>query len=159
MTLESSTPVRDLLRAGESRREPPAPPGLVACASVLAVVTFALRLGGLRLTTTVAHWFTERSRMGGSTARTCVPLIVHRVDLAGAFFPGRARCLERSYALHVCLGLCGIPTTVRLGVQPYPFAAHAWVELEGEPVGESPDSLALFTPLPLEGVECRSAVS
>jgi hypothetical protein len=41
---------------------------------------------------------------------------------------------------------------LRLGVQPYPFSAHAWVELDGEPVGDSPDSIALFRPLSLENI-------
>lgn len=107
----------------------------------------------------MARWLTTRGPNGGTADRACVALVVHRVDLAAAFFPARARCLERSFALHVCLGRCGIPTTVRLGVQPYPFAAHAWVELDGEPIGESPDSIALFRALPITGAECRSAVS
>jgi hypothetical protein len=135
------------------------PPGLVACAVVLAIVTLALRFGGLGRTTTVARRLTARCRDGRTPDPACIALVVHRVDLAAAFFPGRARCLERSFALHVCLGRCGIATAVRLGVQPYPFAAHAWVELDGEPVGESPDSIAPFRALPMTGAECRSAAS
>ena len=127
-----------------------APPGLLVCAAVLATVTLGLRLGGLRSTKLLADRLIALRRGGFSTDRTCIPLVVHRVDLAAAFFPGRARCLERSLALYVCLQWCGAPTTLRLGVQPYPFAAHAWVELDGAPIGDSPDSVALFAPLPLD---------
>jgi hypothetical protein len=128
------------------------PPGSLACAAVIVIVTLGLRLGGLRSTKALTRWLIARRRSGAPAERTCIPLVVHRVDLAAAFFPGRARCLERSLALHVCLGWCGVQTTVRLGVQPYPFTAHAWVELDGEPVGDSQDSVALFCPLPLDDV-------
>lgn len=124
------------------------PPGSLACAAVLAVVTLGLRLGGLRSTKALTRWLIARRQGGVPAERTCIPLVVHRVDLAAAFFPGRARCLERSLALYVCLRWCGAEATMRLGVQPYPFTAHAWVELDGEPVGDSRDSIALFSPLP-----------
>jgi hypothetical protein len=135
-----------------ARPESRTPPGSLACAAVLVVVTLALRLGGLRSTRALTRWLIARRQSGVPAERTCIPLVVHRVDLAAAFFPGRARCLERSLALHVCLRWCGAQTTVRLGVQPYPFTAHAWVELDGEPVGDSLDSIALFRPLSLDDV-------
>jgi hypothetical protein len=128
------------------------PPGSLACAAVLVLVTLGLRLGGLRSTKAVTRWLIARRQSGAPAERTSIPLVVHRVDLAAAFFPGRARCLERSLALHVCLRWCGAQTTVRLGVQPYPFSAHAWVELDGQPIGDSQDSVALFCPLPLDDV-------
>ena len=124
------------------------PPGPLACASVLTVVTIALRMRGLRFTKALAERLIAHRAHRPAVDRATLPLVVYRVDLAAAFFPGRARCLERSIALHVCLRWCGAPTVLRLGVQPYPFSAHAWVELDGEPVGDSPDSIALFRPLP-----------
>jgi hypothetical protein len=135
-----------------ARPEVRQPPGGLACAAVLVAVTLGLRLGGLRFTKALTRWLIARRPCGAPAERTCIPQVVHRVDLAAAFFPGRARCLERSLTLHVCLHWCGVPTTVRLGVQPYPFTAHAWVELDGEPVGDSPDSVALFCPLPLDDI-------
>jgi hypothetical protein len=126
-------------------------PGPFACVSVLAIVTPGLRLRGLRFTKALAERLVARRR-GFSSERAFIPVMVRRIDLAAAFFPGRARCLERSIALHVCLRWCGAPTVLRLGVQPYPFSAHAWVELDGEPVGDSPDSIALFRPLSLDNV-------
>jgi Transglutaminase-like superfamily len=127
-------------------------PGHLACAAALMIVILGLRLGGLRFTQSITRWLIAPRRCVAPADRTCIPLVVHRVDLAAALFPARARCLERSFALHICLGWCGIQTTVRLGVQPYPFAAHAWLELDGELVGDSPDSIALFRPLPLDQV-------
>jgi hypothetical protein len=64
--------------------------------------------------------------------------------MAAAFIPGRALCLEQSLALYVCLRRAGVAVGLRLGVQPYPFAAHAWVEYKGEPVGESWDRVGRF---------------
>jgi hypothetical protein len=154
VSITTGTPVSRSAGRPEFR----APPGRLACAAVLVIVTLGLRLGGLRSTTTITRWLIARREGGAPAERTCIPLVVHHVDLAAAFFPGRARCLERSLALHVCLGWCGVQTTVRLGVQPYPFTAHAWVELDGEPVGDSKDCVALFRPLPLDDVKCRSAV-
>ena len=130
--------------------ECPKPPGRLLCAAVLVAVTLGLRLGGLRRTRALTRWLIARRPNAPSVDRTCIPFVVRCVDLAAAFFPGRARCLERSFALHVCLRWCGLPTQIRMGVQPHPFAAHAWVELEGAPVGDSLDSIALFAPLPLE---------
>ena len=44
------------------------------------------------------------------------------------------------------LYLPGVPVQLRIGAQPYPFAAHAWVEHRGEPVGSSYDVVGKFVP-------------
>ena len=139
-------------RARQARSIVTDTPGPFACLSVLAIVTLGLRLRGLRFTKALAERLIAWRRRGLAAERAFIPVVVRRIDLAAAFFPGRARCLERSIALHVCLHWCGAPTVLRLGVQPYPFSAHAWVELDGEPVGDSPDSIALFRPLSLDNV-------
>ena len=54
--------------------------------------------------------------------------------------PGGSRdCLPRSLALFVFLKRCGIDCNHVIGVQRTPFQAHAWVEIEGEPVLERLD--------------------
>jgi hypothetical protein len=68
------------------------------------------------------------------------------VDTAAAFFPGRALCLEQSLALYVCLRRAGVPAELKIGAQPYPFAAHAWVEHRGELIGTSYDLVCQFVP-------------
>lgn len=48
--------------------------------------------------------------------------------------PGDTRCLTRSLVLVRLLARRGIPTRLVIGVKPQPFAAHAWVEYEREPL-------------------------
>ena len=50
-------------------------------------------------------------------------------------------------ALYVLLRRRGIGAELRLGVQPYPFNAHAWVELNGVALNEEPEIISQFVPL------------
>lgn len=74
-----------------------------------------------------------------------------RISLAAAFFPGRALCLEQSLALFTCLRRLGVAADLCLGVQPFPFIAHAWVEVDGLPVLENTDTLHGFVRVPMPG--------
>jgi hypothetical protein len=57
------------------------------------------------------------------------------------------RCLTRSVAIAIYCRMHGCWPTWRSGVRYPPLAAHAWVEAEGCPVGESPGATATFTPI------------
>jgi hypothetical protein len=50
------------------------------------------------------------------------------------------RCLPQALCLRRLLGRHGIPTELKIGVvrRDGELAAHAWVEREGRPLGESP---------------------
>jgi hypothetical protein len=90
-----------------------------------------------------------RSRESAIDGRTdVVNATAKRVVMAAAFFPGRALCLEQSLTLWYLLRRSRIQATFRLGVQAYPFVAHAWVEHAGQPVNESPETLKPLVPLP-----------
>lgn len=58
----------------------------------------------------------------------------------------RANCLHQSLAL--CRVLCrrGLPAKIRIGVKSalQPFEAHAWVEIDGIPVGQLVEDYCLF---------------
>jgi hypothetical protein len=41
-----------------------------------------------------------------------------------------------------------VPVQIRIGVQPYPFYAHAWIELHGAPLTEAPEVVAQFALMP-----------
>jgi hypothetical protein len=43
----------------------------------------------------------------------------------------------------------GIDALVRIGVQPYGFRAHAWVEVAGRPINDVREQVAKFAPLPM----------
>jgi hypothetical protein len=51
-----------------------------------------------------------------------------------ARLPADSRCLFRSLTLMCMLQRRGISQVVVIAVRPRPFAAHAWVEVEGEAV-------------------------
>jgi hypothetical protein len=70
------------------------------------------------------------------------------LEAAATVFPGRARCLEQSLALYVILRRSGIPAVLRVGAQALPFAAHAWVELFGQPLNSDPEVIRGFVPFP-----------
>ncbi len=54
------------------------------------------------------------------------------------------RCLERSVATALLCRLRGAWPDWCTGVSLEPFSAHAWVEAEGEPVGEEPSEIRLL---------------
>jgi hypothetical protein len=73
------------------------------------------------------------------------------VAIAAAFYPGRAQCLEQSLALFLLLRRRAMPVELRIGVQPFPFTAHAWVEHNGRPVNEQEDFVTRLAPFPSIG--------
>lgn len=58
---------------------------------------------------------------------------------AGNWFPGRAACLENSLAAALTAILMRRSVDWCIGIRLMPYAAHAWVEAEGTPVGEPGD--------------------
>ncbi|MCP2170076.1 lasso peptide biosynthesis B2 protein [Goodfellowiella coeruleoviolacea] len=53
-------------------------------------------------------------------------------------------CLQRSIATALLCRLRGSWPTWRTGVRTRPFEAHAWVEVDGIPVGEDPDNIRWY---------------
>ncbi len=121
-------------------------PGVVYSFLVVACSRMSLRFFGFRRTLRLV----KRAALGStSRAPEGSPLEAAKVlATAAAFFPGRAICLEQSVALYYVLRRRGFPVALRIGVQPYPFQAHAWVELDGEPLLENADFVQKFVPFP-----------
>ena len=63
----------------------------------------------------------------------------------------RAQCLHRAIALHYWLRRAHLPSMLRIGVRKEgaALAAHAWVELYGQPLQDHASSVEAFTPLPV----------
>jgi hypothetical protein len=121
-------------------------PSGFTCALTLIISTLALRVLGLRRSLVVAKQLGKRARRAADPSSDFLANVVRKVDVAAAFFPGRALCLEQSLALYVCLQRAGVGAELRIGAQPYPFSAHAWVEYRGELVGTSHDQVSKFVP-------------
>lgn len=66
----------------------------------------------------------------------------------GRRLPFDGTCLVQSLALWWLLRRDGLPAELRIGVERRgeALAAHAWVELCGEPVSDSPEAIARFAP-------------
>lgn len=69
------------------------------------------------------------------------------VAMAAALYPGHAACLERSLLLYWHLRRAGVRVVYRMGVQMYPFLAHAWVEHRGRPINDVAEHVRLFRPI------------
>ncbi|MGH8223674.1 MAG: lasso peptide biosynthesis B2 protein [Woeseiaceae bacterium] len=84
----------------------------------------------------------------GGGAVEAVRATEHAVAMAGAFYPGRALCLEQSLVLYYLLRRQGVAVKYCHGIQAHPFAAHAWVEYGGVAINDVPERVKPFTPLP-----------
>ena len=60
--------------------------------------------------------------------------LAHATRRVLELLPSDSRCLFRSLTLLCLLERRGISQTLVIAVRPQPFAAHAWVEVEGQPV-------------------------
>lgn len=123
------------------------PPGTLRCLLLLAVCDVALRVFGFARTLRFAR------RVAGNNQsehgpNALVDRTLHNILVATAIYPGRSKCLEQAVTSFVLLRRRGFPVDIRLGVQPYPFTAHAWLELNGMPLTESPEVTARFALMP-----------
>jgi hypothetical protein len=123
-------------------------PSVVWCGILVAWIKTLLRLRGFLAT---LEWI--RRRVDTVPASTEAPLeqvraVESAVAMAGALYPGRAKCLEQSLALYYLLRRQGVAVAYCQGVQPYPFRAHAWVEYRGQVINDVPEHARFFARLP-----------
>lgn len=123
-------------------------PSVPACGVLLAAVRISLKTVGFDRTIRVVRRLADRAPLRPEADVAAFPHAARAVALAGAFFPGRAICLEQALALYLALRRRGFPVELRIGVQPYPFFAHAWVEHQGHPVNEDPEVVRHFVTFP-----------
>jgi prolyl oligopeptidase len=73
-----------------------------------------------------------RAQSGGAAQED----IFRAVNLACVFYFKEIFCLQRAAATTCLLRKAGIRAEMVIGIQPLPFHAHAWVEVEGAVVNE-----------------------
>ncbi len=112
-------------------------PSSLRCALVITTVKLSLHLMGLRRTLRAIHRLAPPERATREVEYESVEQVARRVAMIAAFFPARVACLEQSLTLYWLLLRARIPAAFRIGVLPSQFAAHAWVEFDGQPVLES----------------------
>jgi hypothetical protein len=130
---------------------------MIGCAALLTLLASSLRILGMARTLRLARWLgrdRSHARRRWAPRRTSAELVQQtatRVATVAAFYPGRAECLERSLTLFVLLRRRGLQAELRLGVQTYPFLAHAWIEYDGRPVNEQEDFVSRLAAFPSMG--------
>jgi hypothetical protein len=122
----------------------------------IAVLKAALAVAGFGRTWRWIHASAQRVPAWRVVDMAVVARTEYVVAMAAALYPGHAACLERSLMLYWQLRRVGVPATYRMGVQLYPFLAHAWVEHDGVPINDVPEHVRLFRPIDGVGVEVRA---
>jgi len=95
-----------------------------------------LKFGGFqRLIRRVARWPIAEPR----TADRDLCMRVRRmVDRAQMYYPKKAMCLQHSAVVTCLLRRRGVPAEMVLAAQTFPPKAHAWAEVAGDVVSDSP---------------------
>lgn len=102
----------------------------------LLAVDLLLKFGGFqRLIRKVEHWPTASPR--NSDPDTC-RRVRGMVDRAQMYYPKKAMCLQHSAVVTCLLRRRGVPAEMVLAAQDFPPKAHAWAEVAGEVVSDSP---------------------
>ncbi len=125
----------------------PGLPGTLRCLALLVTFDLVLRVRGLERALKLARRLGAAGPIGPWSPES-TDAVANRIAVAAAFYPRRALCLEQSLALFVALRRAGAPATLRIGVRPVPFAAHAWVEIGGKAVNEPQDFIGQLVPFP-----------
>jgi hypothetical protein len=138
-----------LVTAEAAPHRPGRPPGRLTVALLLAVAWFSLRLlgwaGAIRLW---RRWGRRRARPHTAPEGETVRAVDHAVRGAAARHPLNARCKERALVCwHLLRAHAGLPARLVVGVELYPFRAHAWVECDHWVLTDDPGSCEVFTPV------------
>jgi hypothetical protein len=126
------------------------PRRVVAATALVTVFRVSTKAFGLRRSAALAVRLAGRDRPPTSArARPVDPVsVVRTVRAVATRLPIGALCLPRSLAAWTILRRAGVPAVLRIGMQTDgTVEAHAWVEVDGEPVDELLDitTIAPFT--------------
>ena len=119
---------------------------LIRAALRLLAIDLRLRLRGFA---SVESSFDRRSGRPGGADESSIYLWVRAVDVAARHHLYPMHCVPRALALRSLLAEEGIVTELRIGVRKEDdrLVAHAWVEHQGTPIGESLNVGERFAPL------------
>lgn len=123
-------------------------PSVAWCVVMILMVKVTLRLVGFARTVAIVRAMTAHSESTTAVGRSLLHTAERSVAMAAALFPGRALCLEQSLTLYLVLRRRGVSVRFRLGAQPHPFEAHAWIEYKGEPLNDIAEHVDFYAPLP-----------
>lgn len=123
-------------------------PSVFRCGALIFAIKIALRTLGFGRTIRWIRQRVETVPAMPSVRHDVVETAEQAVAMAGALYPGRAKCLEQSLVLYYILRRQGIAVKYCQGAQPYPFQAHAWIEFRGQVINDVAEHIKPFLRLP-----------
>ncbi|HVT14744.1 MAG TPA: lasso peptide biosynthesis B2 protein [Thermoanaerobaculia bacterium] len=119
-------------------------------ATLQALTVFVLIDAGLRLFgfNRVYRWIVTAAagRAPEEAPAEARQRVVEAVNGATRLYYRRRRdCLPKALATFFLLRRRRIPAALVLGVKKFPFAAHAWVESQGEVIDDVPERVARYS--------------
>lgn len=88
----------------------------------------------------VKHWKVASTRAD----ERAIGSVCRAVNYACILYPKHVLCLQRAFVTTYLLRKRGVPVQLVLGAQQLPFAAHAWVEVDGQAVNERSNVQGLY---------------
>jgi hypothetical protein len=112
----------------------------------LGLADCVLRLGGYHR---LLRWLTRmKRRPHPSVPMPELAIEAHRtVSLAAGWYLPSAECLPQAVAKALMLRRRGVSSVVVLGVATVPFSGHAWLEVDGQVIGEDLCAITRYTEL------------
>jgi hypothetical protein len=105
---------------------------LIAVSAVcLLICEGALRLFGFRTLHAILSGWPTMGSCAPDRIESRVAAIIRAVDKVSPMVALRAYCLSKSAAAVCVMRLYGIGARVSIGVRQFPFAAHAWINVNG----------------------------
>jgi hypothetical protein len=86
-----------------------------------------------------ASWLLRQEQRAGAAPRRGIDsAVADAVALAACLYWKRVQCLQRCVCMAALLRRRGVPARLVIGYRPVPFLSHAWVEVDGKVVNDSP---------------------
>lgn len=82
----------------------------------------------------IRQWPIESARLRNEGSE--LPALCEAVQNAAVWYPKQTLCLQKASVTTSLLRQHGFPADMKIGVRKQPFHAHAWVEVDGEVVGD-----------------------
>jgi len=118
-------------------------PSVIACIGRLLAVRLAVAVLGVPWLLSQLYRV-EQPENPSPGNRTWLRGVARQVTLASTVVPFRAECLEQSLCLLWIGRNAGISTQLRLGVRPFPFLAHAWIDYKDISVNDPEEFVMTF---------------
>lgn len=109
---------------------------MIAAFLALLAADVIMKIGGFRrLHETVKRWPIASKRTDDPEV---IEALCAAIDRAGRYYPKHALCLQRSAVGTCLLRVQGIAAQMVIGCRKIPFKGHAWIEVHGQVVNDTP---------------------